>query len=72
MTEELEEELLDDEDGELPVVHAFAQDDTEEETLEHGADLGSMIRDMSIDEMTRPEPVELDEEDDDFDLRRGL
>ncbi len=66
--EELEEELLDDEDGEIPAVHASAQDDTEEETLEHAADLGSMIRDMSIDELTRPEPVELDEEEDDFDI----
>ena len=64
----LEEELLDDEEGEIPAVHASAQDDTEEETLEHAADLGSMIRDMSIDELTRPEPVELDEEEDDFDI----
>ena len=63
----LEEELLDDEEGEISAVHASAQDDTEEETLEHAADLGSMIRDMSIDELTRPEPVELDEEDD-FDI----
>jgi len=64
---ELEEELLDDEESDLPQLHASRQtDDLEEETLEHAADLGSMLRDMSIDDITRPEPVDLDE-DDDFD-----
>jgi ribonuclease G len=61
---QLEEELLDDEDTEIGALHASAfDDDTEEETLEHAADLGSMIRDMSIDDITRPEPVEPEEED---------
>jgi ribonuclease G len=59
---ELEEELLDDEESDLPHVHASAtQDDLEEETLEHAADLGSMLRDMSLDEMVRPEPAEGEE-----------
>jgi ribonuclease G len=65
---QLEEELLDEEDVELGSLHAGAfQDDVEEETLEGAADLGSMIRDMTIDDITRPEPVEIDEEDDDED-----
>jgi ribonuclease E len=65
---ELEEELLDDEESELPRVHAVhTQEDTEEETLENAADLGSMLRDMSIDDIVRPEPAEGDEdEEDDF------
>jgi len=67
---ELEEELLDDEESDLPSLHAAAaQDDLEEETLEHAADLGSMLRDMSLDEMVRPEPAEIEdgeEDEDDF------
>jgi ribonuclease G len=64
---QLEEELLDDDETEIGTLHARASDvDTEEETLENAADLGSMIRDMSIDDITRPEPVE-PEEDDEFD-----
>ncbi len=67
---ELEEELLDDEEGEALELHASAfDDDTEEETLEGAADLGSMIRDMSIDSITRSAPVEMEEEDEgDFDI----
>ena len=61
---QLEEELLDEEEGEIGGLHASAfDDDTEEETLDNAADLGSMIRDMSIDEITRAEPAELDEDD---------
>jgi ribonuclease E len=63
---ELEEELLDDDEVEVGALHAGAFEDDEDETLENAADLGSMIRDMSIDEITRPEPVEIDE-DDEFD-----
>jgi ribonuclease G len=64
---QLQEELLDDDETEIASLHASAfDDDTEEETLENAADLGSMIRDMSIDDITRPEPVE-PEEDDEFD-----
>ncbi len=67
---ELEEELMDDDDSDLPMLHASAFDDTEEETLENVADLGTMIREMSIDQITRPEPENSDEEDDedDFDI----
>jgi ribonuclease E len=62
---ELEEELLDEEDGAVEHIHAVAaHDEMEEEAIEHAADLGSMLRDMSIDQLTRHEPVELDEEDD--------
>jgi ribonuclease G len=65
---QLEEELIDDEDEEAGVVdaiHARAEHDASEEddTLEHAAELGRMLRDMSIDEIVRPEPVELDEEE---------
>ena len=42
-------------------------EDYEEETLENAADLGTMIREMSIDHITRPELPELDD-DDDFDI----
>ncbi len=63
---QLEEELLDEEDAEIGSLHAGAfDDDVEEETLEGAADLGSMIRDMTIDDITRPEPVEVDEDEDD-------
>jgi ribonuclease E len=69
---QLEEELLDDDEFEVGTLHASAfDDDTEEETLEnvaeHGPDLGSMIRDMSIDDITRPEPADADEDDDEED-----
>jgi ribonuclease E len=65
---QLEEELMDEEEGEIGGLQASAfDDDTEEEALEngpeHAPDLGSMIRDMSIDEITRAEPAELDEDD---------
>ncbi|SEG53781.1 ribonuclease G [Bryocella elongata] len=69
---ELEEELLDDEDVDyLPLSASAADDDMEEETLENAADLGSMIREMSIDQITRPEEPALDDDDedeDDFDI----
>jgi ribonuclease G len=67
----LEEELLDEDDDLYAPLHASAEhDDMEEETLEHAADLGSMIRDMSIDEITGSQPVQLldEENDDDFDI----
>jgi ribonuclease G len=73
---QFEEELLDDEDSDPVGVHASAtEEEMEEEALEHGAtrevtsesghdpDLGSMLRDMSIDEMTHLEPSDEDEED---------
>ena len=62
---QLEEELMDEEDVEIGSLNASAfDDDTEEETLENAADLGSMIRDMTIDDITQREPAEIDEEDD--------
>ncbi len=62
---QLEEELLDDEDGEVGGMQASGFDeDTEEVVLENAADLGSMIEDMTIDDITRSEMVELDEDDD--------
>jgi ribonuclease E len=64
---QLEEELMDDEDIDLPAIHAAAMEEYEEETLENAADLGTMIREMSIDQLTRPELPELDE-DEDFDI----
>jgi len=67
---ELEEELLDDEDGELPSLHANAiADDLEEETLEGAADLGSMLEEMAIDQITQTEGAVVDlDDDDDFDI----
>jgi len=66
---QLEEEVLDDEEPELGAVQASAMDeDTEQETLEHAADLGRMIRDMSIDEITSSGPSEEEADVDDFDI----
>jgi ribonuclease E len=67
---ELEEELLDDD--EIDAIHASAfDDDTEEDTLENTAelhaDLGSMIRDMTIDDITSVEPAELEDDGDEDD-----
>jgi ribonuclease E len=59
---ELEEELLDDEDGEAFALHGSAIDEEmEEETLEGAADLGSMLEDLSIDQITAPEDLDEDE-----------
>jgi ribonuclease E len=64
---ELEEEILDEEDYDT-TLHASAieemDDFGEEETLEGAADLGTMIREMSIDQITRSGHVEEEEEDD--------
>jgi ribonuclease G len=67
----LEEETLDEEDDFSPVPSLLAAnselDQQEQETLENAADLGTMIREMSIDQITRVEPaLEGDEEEDDF------
>jgi ribonuclease G len=68
----LEEEVLEEDDDAL-VLHAvdahsaadFEQQD--QETLEGAADLGTMLREMSIDQLTRTEPaLDEDEEEDDF------
>ncbi len=69
-----EEEFLDEED-EIPSLqaHSYAdvaeqqQEQHEQETLENAADLGSMIREMSIDQITRTQaPDDEDEDDDDL------
>ncbi len=63
----LEEEMLDDEEepAALPTLHARYDESQELETLENAADLGTMLREMSIDHLTRTE-VSIDEEEDDF------
>ena len=69
----LEEEMLDDDElGEdesatLPNVQASRDYEPHEQVaLENAADLGTMLREMSIDQLTRSEPA-VEEEDDDFD-----
>ena len=56
----LEEEMLDDDDETVvPAIHAHTAadfDQQEHESLEHAADLGIMIREMSIDQITRSTP----------------
>ena len=63
----LEEETLDEEDFNT-TLHASSieemDDFDEEETLEGAADLGTMIREMSIDQITRSGNVDEEEEDD--------
>ncbi len=66
---QLEEEMMDEEEHEPTSIHASYEeefDDLEEETLEGTADLGTMIREMSIDEITRPANEEEEAEDEDF------
>ena len=72
---QLEEELLDDdEEGDLFNVSASYGDDTEEETFEAGAEIGSQIgslaRDRALEQLTRSELTLAteDEEDDEFDI----
>ena len=49
----------------LPALHASRDyESQEQETLEGAADLGTMLREMSIDQITRSEPAILGEEDD--------
>jgi ribonuclease E len=66
---DLAEEELDEEDFEASpgTIHASSVEEMdfldEEETLEGAADLGTMLREMSIDQITRTEP-EVEEEDD--------
>ncbi|WP_353072249.1 Rne/Rng family ribonuclease [Tunturiibacter gelidiferens] len=63
----LEEETLEEEDFNT-TLHASSieemDDFEEEETLEGAADLGTMIREMSIDQITRSGNVDEEEEDD--------
>jgi ribonuclease G len=63
----IEEEVIDDNDYDTVTLHASSVEELddldEEETLEGAADLGTMIREMSIDEITRS-GVDDEEEDD--------
>ncbi len=63
----LEEEMLDDDEEHtvIPAVKARYDESQEQETLENAADLGTMLREMSIDHLTRTE-ASVDEEEDDF------
>ena len=63
---QLAEEILEEEDSEGSTLHASSveeMEDIEEETLEGAADLGTMLREMSIDHITRTIP-EVEDEDD--------
>lgn len=63
---DLAEEIFEDEEPVGATLHASSieeMDDLEEETLEGAADLGTMLREMSIDHITRTLP-ELEEQDD--------
>ena len=62
---QLDEEILDDEESDSSTLHASSIeeiDDLEEETLEGAADLGTMLREMSIDHITRTAPDVEEEE----------
>jgi ribonuclease G len=66
----LEEEMLDDDDEPsiLPALHARydnGSESNEQEALDHAADLGTMLREMSIDQLTRSEAA-VDEDEEDF------
>ena len=67
---QLQEEILEDEELEGTTLHASSieeMDDLEEETLEGAADLGTMLREMSIDNITRtlPDVEDIDETEED-------
>ncbi len=63
---QLAEEILDEEDTAGTTIQASSieeMDDLDEEAVEGAADLGTMLREMSIDQITRTAP-ELEEQDD--------
>ena len=63
---QLSEEFLEVEDSPVPSIHASSIEeieDLDEETVEGAADLGTMLREMSIDQITRATP-EVEDEDD--------
>ena len=65
---EIEEEMTEDEDVALNASSIEEMDDfEEEETLEGAADLGTMLREMSIDQITRSS-ADPEEDADDFDM----
>ena len=65
---DLEEDFIEEEEIEAVSLHAHSDEDfddlEEEEHLEGAADLGTMIRDMSLDHMTHSEGSIAEEEDD--------
>ena len=66
----LDEETLDDEDLTSTTLQASSieeMDDLDEETLEGAADLGTMLREMSIDQITGTKPELEDSDEDDQD-----
>jgi ribonuclease E len=68
---QLDEEILEDEDSDSTTLHASSieeMDDLEEETLEGAADLGTMLREMSIDQITRTSPDAEEDDDEEDDL----
>ncbi len=72
----LEEEVMEDDDdsGQIHAVDAHAALDFEpheQVALDHAADLGTMLREMSIDQLTRTEPV-LDDEEDEEDFEEDF
>jgi ribonuclease G len=69
----LTEEILETEDSQVQSIHASSIEeieDLDEETVEGATDLGTILREMSIDQITRtsPELEEEDELDDDEDF----
>lgn len=68
---DLEEDFIEEDDLEPISLHAHGEDDfddLEEEQLEGSADLGMMIREMSIDHITRTDGVAAEQEDGDEDF----
>ena len=66
---QLEEELLDDEEESFSLQGSAMEDeDTEEETLEGAADLGSMLEDLSLDALVHPDALDEDEDEDEEEL----
>ena len=66
---DLEEDFIEEDDLETTSLHAHGDeefDDLEEEHLEGTADLGMMIRDMSLDHITRTDGALTEDEEDDF------
>jgi ribonuclease E len=62
----VDEEVLDEEDFYGSTIHASSieeMDDLEEDNLEGAADLGTMLREMSIDQITRTAPEAADEDE---------
>ena len=62
---------VEEEDFQTTTLHAASieemeYDEDDEETLEGAADLGTMLREMSIDEITQPAEPANDEEDEDY------